>query len=186
MRVRKQSKVRERSVVFLVICEGETEREYVEKLKSHYRLPIMVKTKVVGTRINPRLVKQFIIDLDLSSDRLCRVFMVYDADVECIVDRLKEIDGTLILSNPCIELWFMLHGRDYHRHSHSEGIVMELKSSHGVWSNYTKGNLNDTQVKFLIGHRQEAIDRAKNLSWQENPSTNFYLLIEALEKIKSS
>ncbi len=66
MRKRKISKKKEPRTVFLVICEGETEREYVEILKLWYRLPVVIKTRVSGNKINQRLVDQYIyMNLDL-------------------------------------------------------------------------------------------------------------------------
>ena len=54
--------------VFLVICEGDTEETYVEALKQHFRLPIAIKTKVSGNKINARLVAQYIKELGLAKD----------------------------------------------------------------------------------------------------------------------
>ena len=59
MRERRFKKARQPKKVFLVVCEGETEEEYVNMLKRHYRLPISIKTKVSGNAVNPRLVNQY-------------------------------------------------------------------------------------------------------------------------------
>lgn len=56
MRERRFKKSRQPKKVFLVVCEGETEEEYVNMLKRHYRLPIAIKTKVSGNAVNLRLI----------------------------------------------------------------------------------------------------------------------------------
>ena len=76
MRKRKISKKKEPRTVFLVICEGETEREYVEILKLWYRLPVVIKTRVSGNKINQRLVDQYIQELGLHKDDDYRHFFV--------------------------------------------------------------------------------------------------------------
>ena len=115
MRKRQVTKKKTPHKVFLVICEGETEKTYIETLKRHYRLPIVIKTRVSGTKINQRLVSQYIAELGIDKGDQCHVFFVYDADVDEIVEKLKQLNGTLILSNPCIELWYLLHVKEYRK-----------------------------------------------------------------------
>lgn len=55
MRERRYKKARKPRKVFLVVCEGETEEDYVNILKRHYRLPITIKTKVSGNAVSIRL-----------------------------------------------------------------------------------------------------------------------------------
>lgn len=184
MRTRRFVKKKTPREIFLVICEGETEREYVELLKLHYRLPVTIKTKISGSKISQRLVSQYLADLGIGKEDSCRVFFLYDADVEDIIDRLATLSGTLILSNPCVELWYMLHVNDYRKPVNSSGIVRELAASHEVWSNYQKGCLNQGQSKFLVERRSQASARAHQLKWHNNPSSNMHVLLEAMENAK--
>ena len=183
MRERKK-KMRAPRKVFLVICEGETEREYVEGLKRFYRLPITIKTKVSGNNINPRLIRQYLQELGLSKDDGYAVFYIYDADVECIVQKLEAMDGTVILTNPCFELWYLLHVKTHNSSLSSDGIVKTLVSCHPVWKSYIKGGLNNEQMKFLIENQEDACNRAKTLTPGQNPSSNMYEFISSLENEK--
>lgn len=183
MRERRIKKKKDPHGVFLVVCEGETEKEYVELLKRYYRVPVVIKTKVSGTKVNQRLVSQYLYEMGIRDDDNYKVFFVYDADVSHIVEKLKTLDGTPILSNPCIELWFILHVRDYYKRQDSTGIVKDLMASHDIWNNYQKGRLNSEQSKFLIENSDVAIARARHKN--DNPSSNVYLLIEELEKSKN-
>ena len=99
--------------MIFVVCEGDTEQAYVEMLKRYYRLPITVKTKVSGNRINSKLLNQYIAELGLDKEYECIVFLMYDGDVKAVVDRLNSLKGTLILSTPCIEYWFLIHSLNH-------------------------------------------------------------------------
>lgn len=181
MRERKFKKTRQPKKLFLVICEGETEEEYVNLLKRHYRLPIMIKTKVSGNTINQRLVNQYMKELGLGKEDVCRVFYIYDADIDCMVERLLKLPGMTILSNPTIELWYLLHSRDNRRFIAPNSIVKELSASHSIWDLYSKGTLSTDQQRFLLSNQQSATERAEKMDWPANPSSNMHSFIRALE-----
>lgn len=182
MRERRYKKTRNPKRVFLVLCEGETEKTYIETLKRHFRLPVAIKAKVSGANINARLVNQYLHELGLENPRDYRVFFVYDSDVQPVVDRLRELQGEAILTNPCIELWYLLHVRDHSRMQTSEEILRLLKATHSVWAGYTKGILSRDQQRHLLERYADAKVRASRLSWPNNPSSNFYDFIKALEE----
>lgn len=186
MRKRKCSIKRAPREVFLVICEGETEKAYAETLKHQYRLPILIKTKIAKMSINQRLVNQYLSEMGLEKDDKSHVFFMYDADVDCIVENLKKLDGTLILSNPCIEVWFILHVKSYRKSIDSSSMVAELKASHPVWARYVKGKFSSAQANCLSENRSTAVERAKQMGVGGNPSSNMYVLIEELETVSNS
>ena len=181
MRERRFKKIKKPRKVFLVVCEGETEEEYVNMLKRHYRLPITIKTKVSGNAVNIRLINQYVKELGLEKNDGHRLFYIYDADVECIVDRLLDMPGTAILSNPSIELWYLLHAKEYQRHAKSDLIIKDLSSSNPVWRSYVKGRLIPSQQMFLLTHQDEASRKAEKMEWPGNPSSNMYEFIHMLE-----
>lgn len=181
MRERRFKKERRPRRVFLVVCEGETEKTYAEALRHFFRVPVTIKTKVSGNAINARLINQYLKELNLTKDDDYTVFYIYDCDVECIIDKLHRLPGEKILTNPCFELWYMLHSRDHARVVQSDTVVKSLVESHSVWDRYAKGRLSPEQTDYLMAHRHEASARAKRLSWPGNPSSNVYALIEALE-----
>lgn len=184
MKARKYGKPRTPRKVILVICEGDTEKAYVDMLRLHYRLPITIKARVVGNRINERLVNQFLKEEGLKGEDDAQVVYIYDADIKPLVEHLKKLSGTLILSDPCIEFWFLLHGRDYYRFISSGEIVDILERSHTVWKGYVKGILTEKQKEFLLTHGEEASARAKLLDANATPGTNVYQFLEILENEK--
>ncbi|MBD5246683.1 MAG: RloB domain-containing protein [Barnesiella sp.] len=185
MRERITRKKKRSHRTFLVICEGETERVYIEALKHQYRLPIAIRTKVSGNAINQRLVSQYLKELGLYDKDEYRIFYVYDCDIECIVDRLNKLEGTTILTNPCIELWFLLHLKEHSRACSSESIVKMLSAAHPSWKNYTKGKFSHEQHNQLMSNYQQAIQRADKLEKHANPSSDMPLFIRELDNEKN-
>lgn len=184
MRVRKYKKARYPHKVFLVICEGETEETYINLLKRYYRVPVLIKTRVSGNSINERLLWQYVRELELQKEDDFAIFYVYDCDVDCVVDKIKKLPGVAILSNPCFELWYLLHVKYMGKSLNSASLHKILTTCHPVWKNYTKGCLSDNQMQLLISGKEDAIRRAKDLIWHANPSTNLYEFLEALEREK--
>ena len=185
MRDRIIRKKRKPHRTFLVICEGETERVYIEALKHQYRLPIAIRTKVSGNYINRRLVSQYLKELGLVDKDEYRVFYVYDCDVKCIVEKLNTLEGTPILTNPCIELWFLLHIYDHKGFISSDSVVKTLSAAHPSWKNYSKGTLSIDQHKMLMNNCNRAIERADKLDQHANPSSDMPIFIRALESEKN-
>lgn len=181
MRERRYKKTRKPHKVFLVVCEGESEEEYVNLLRRHYRLPITIKTKVSRNAVSSRLVSQYLKELGLTKNDDCRVFFIYDADVDCIVNKLLNLPGTAILSNPAVELWYLLHSKDHRRYIQSDSIVNELMSSHPVWNSYVKGRLTMDQERHLLANKEAASLKSKRMVWPANPSSNMHEFIKALE-----
>lgn len=185
MRERKFRKKRLPHKVYLAICEGETEKSYVELLRRHYRVPVTIKTRVSGNSINSRLVDQYIRELGVGSAEECRVFCIYDADVQPVVERLQSLGGTVILTNPCFELWYILHSVEHRHPVDSDEVIKMLKDSHPVWEKYMKGRLTADQSELLMTNSSDAVRRASKLTWPGNPSSNMGAFIEALENLKN-
>lgn len=172
MRERRYKKPRTPRRIFLVICEGETEKTYVETLKQHFRLHISIKTRVSGNAINGRLITQYLTELGLDKNNLPDVFKIYDADDEIIVKKLLDLPGTTILTNPCIEFWYLIHAVEWTRHVPSGETLRLLKTSHAIWKNYNKGILHTAQQDFLLQNYHIASERARKLGRYANPSSN--------------
>ena len=59
-RERKPSKEKKIKPHYWVFCEGQTEEAYVCFLRSKYRIPIEIVPKVLGNKINERLINTYI------------------------------------------------------------------------------------------------------------------------------
>lgn len=184
MRARQFKRSRRARHIYLVICEGETERVYVEALRGYFRVPVMIKTKVSGNTLTPRLVRQYVAELQVDNDDDYTIFYIYDGDVQVVADRLKSLPGNPILSYPCVEMWFLLHMKEHSRHVDSDEVVRLLRSSDRRWSKYAKGVLDSAQLNILLQNHPDASKRAKRLNKGKNPSSDLHEFIDLLESQK--
>ena len=168
--------------IALVICEGETEVCYINLLKSWYKSPIRIISHIEGTKITPSLVEKRTKELKISQWDKVHTFLMYDMDVQAINEKLHKCQAEMLLSNPCFEIWLLLHAKDQKTVIETDALVKELKKSAPVWKNYSKSAFTDTQKSFLNDNTDVAVARAKDLCEFQNPSTGIYKLIEMLKE----
>lgn len=107
---------------------------------------------------------------------------MYDLDVRNMFERLHKVpEATLLCSNPCFELWLLLHFTEQNAELTSEECVNRLSS---FVKQYKKGTLNTSDRNYLIDNTPIATERAKRLSAFNNPSTSIYLLTDQLDELK--
>jgi patatin-like phospholipase/acyl hydrolase len=166
---------------FWIFCEGATEVAYVCFLRSIYRIPVDIVTKISGSNIHVSDIRKY--KQGKPTHKKDKDFLIYDADVQATLERLKSIrDVTLIASNPSIELWFLLHYKTQTSHIITNECIKELSNRNR--NTYKKGNIDNKLGIRLTGYYLEACKRAKTLTLYNNPSSSMYLLIEALEEAK--
>ena len=165
---------------YFVFCEGDSEVAYVEALRSHYRLPIHIIAKKTLLNITPTLVERCKATyIQTKSDQ---TFLMYDLDVHKMFERLQKVPGaTLLCSNPCFELWLLLHFTEQNAELTSEECVNRLSS---FVKQYKKGTLSTSDRNYLIDNTPIATERAKRLFAFNNPSTSVYLLTDQLDELK--
>lgn len=181
-RKRENRRSRHMRKVFLVICEGETEETYIDFLRQSFRSPIKIVTKISGTEISKRKIDQYRNDLKIYGNEVIETFLMYDMDVPAIVNKLKQLNAELLLSNPCIELWFLLHCVEVHTEVSSTECFKRLITSHSVWSNYQKPILSLKQRELLWSNKEVAILRACVLAEFSNPSSSIFKLLNRLKR----
>lgn len=181
-RKREERPPRKMKPVYIVFCEGETEEAYVNFLRQNYRSPIKIIANVLGNEITSDIVQKRIDEMKISADDDFTIFLMYDLDVSAVNSKLNKISATRLLSNPCIELWFILHSLKNQCALTSAGCLQKLRQCGNEWKNYEKGRLTETQKKILWNKRLEAVNNAKTLTEDENPSSTVFRLIEKLEE----
>lgn len=167
--------------IALVICEGETEERYINLLKKWYKSPIRIVSHIEGTKITQSLVDNRTRELKLSKWDKVHTFLMYDMDVPSINEKLLACKAEKLLSNPCFEIWLLLHAKDQKTAITTDALIKELKKSAAIWKNYAKSEFTNTQETFLKSTTDTATARAKNLTELQNPSTGIYKLIELLK-----
>jgi hypothetical protein len=179
MRQKRQSKGKEIRPTLFVFCEGETEDAYIKYLRSLYRLPIEVVIKIKGSGINKRYIDEC--KKNKTTHPKDRTFLIYDYDVPEIVDKLKKIEKVeLIFSNPCFELWYLLHFQNQTGEITTDECVSKLMTH---IQNYRKGAIDNRLKDRLSDNKENAVSKAKSLPRFANPFTDIYLFIETLDKI---
>lgn len=165
---------------FFVFCEGDTEVKYVEMLRAQFRCPIHIIPKKTLLNITPKFVERCKANYMQTAKDI--TFLMYDLDVPTMLERLKKVpDAILLCSNPCFELWLLLHAKNQEAPITSEAAVKELIKSSEVWRTYTKGVITRNQQTFLENNMDVALVRATHLRAFQNPSTSVYKLISMLK-----
>ena len=108
-RRRRKPQGRKINPTLYVFCEGATEEAYINLLKTEYRLPsVVVHPKVKGIDISERFINRY--KQEKSTHPKDRTFLFYDLDVTGTLAHLQKIKNSILLvSNPTVELWFLLH-----------------------------------------------------------------------------
>ena len=168
--------------IALVICEGETEASYINLVKKWYKSPVRIVSHIEGTKISQALVEKHKKALKISAMDNVDTFLMYDMDVPVVNDKLMTCKAELLLSNPCFEIWLLLHAKNQKSALSSGDVLNELKKSASVWNNYNKAVYTETQKTFLKEHLDDAISRAKSLKEFQNPSSGIFKLLDVLKK----
>ena len=106
---------------------------------------------------------------------------MFDLDVDRMLEHLQNIpDAVLLVSNPCVELWYLLHFEECHVKLTQNACIKKLKRH---LEHYTKGTLALNEKQQLSEKTSKATARAKMLETYNNPSTTIYKMIELLESL---
>lgn len=201
---RKEAKLSPHDIV-LIVCEGKkTEPHYLQDLRDDFKLN-NANIKILGAGADPsKIIKAAINEFKINDyDRIYCVFdkdqhSQYESALKRIISLREHPNNPIpiyaINSVPCFEYWLLLHFEDTTRPykgnkkgtSSAEQVISNLKQ---YIKNYKKGD-GDIYEK-TKPNQAIAIKRAKkNLKLQQNnntdnPSTNFFELIEYLINLKN-
>jgi len=183
----------------LVCCEGAvTEPSYLNDLKSKLRIRL-VHIEVVPSGSDPKTLVDGAVERKQQAERNARrekddnlkydeVWCVFDVDAHEHIPDAKQKAGAnkinLAISNPCFELWLLLHFQDQRGH-------IERHQAQSACRGYMPGYEKEVPFDLVYPHHQEAVDRAVALDqWQqeqgrtgENPSTGVHRLTERITEL---
>lgn len=161
---------------FFVFCEGKTEAAYVDLLRRNFRVPVEIIARVSDSNISQPYIDRCKRDRFTTQDD--KTFLMFDLDVPGMLEHLRKIkDATLLLSNPCIEYWFLLHYNDVSREISSAECLTRLKA---IDAEYSKGDFSAAMKKVLIEGIETAAARAKTKEAYTNPSSTVHLLTKEI------
>ena len=167
--------------VILVLCEGETEECYVDFLKQKYRLPIKIVSKIVGSKISARLIKRHKKELSLTNSENIDCFLMYDADVQSVVDNLLTCEEKLLLSRPCIEVWFLAHSKKVPAKDISSEECVNMLKKDNPWTDYKKGKLSLEQQEILWEKRLVA---GNNIAYEQETDRPFSMMRDFIDTLE--
>ncbi|MFB9542320.1 RloB family protein [Micromonospora sagamiensis] len=162
----------------LVVTNGEsTERAYLEglrqKLSEQYRLVVAVEKGSPVDAVRGAARRRDDNDVD-------HAYVVCDVDQYPTAEPTSEarrLGVTLLWSNPCFEVWLILHHADCTKYLENAGKAADLLRVH------VKG-WSKTRLEFDAFREgiEAAVDRARKLGEPPaaNPSTAVWRLVEAL------
>lgn len=176
----KQPRGKKMNPTFFVFCEGKTEAAYVDLLRRNFRVPVEIIARVSDSNISQPYIDRCRRDRFTTPED--KTFLMFDLDVPGMLEHLKKIkEATLLLSNPCIEYWFLLHYNEANKEMSSAQCLTRLKA---IDAEYSKGNFSVAMKKVLIEGIDTAASRAKAKEDYTNPSTTVHLLTDEILKSK--
>lgn len=148
--------------------KGESEKKYFQALNQKYRNHYNIRF-ATGNETDPIGIVKNVEDsirnmgLDTKNGDLffCVIDADYDSSKESVINkakhRAKDKGIKVIISNPCFELWLLLHFTKTTKLMNSIEVERELKT---YLSRYKKGQLDFSKFESKI---DEAVKRAKEI-----------------------
>ncbi|OKP69291.1 hypothetical protein A3842_26195 [Paenibacillus sp. P3E] len=183
-----------------ILCEGQTEEAYFNNFKSR-RVNIDVKV-AKAKQTDPisllaeanRIINDKQLDVKSGVDEIwCIVDLDVAVDNDYVVQllsRAKKHCTNIVYSNPCFEVWFLLH---YERLNTNISIKKLIKKLEKYIPNYKKGECiftyigDQTDNAILNAERLEKInaEKIKILQYKEcDPHTEVYKLVKKLQSFR--
>ncbi len=183
----------------LIVCEdSKSSLLYLDKLRKFHSIS---SKDIVILSPNSRSAPCNLIEYGkkkLEKERFDIIYFVFDRDkhttYDNTLDMIKELDikAYAITSNPCFELWYLLHFK-YNTRSFSDcgELIKELKKE-PEFNDYRKGDKDCRFFEKIQSKIQCAIENSEKLSKDKdilgkkhhrNPTTYVYELVECFEKI---
>lgn len=184
MRRERTAKPRKMLPLFLVFCEGDTEEAYINFLRQNYRIPIKIIPKKIGSEISQKLINRYKKELTGKSESI-QIFLLYDGDVNSVVENLRNCDGILLLSKPCIEIWFLAHLIKISETEISSDNCIKCLMKQPGFENYKKAYFSQKQELLLWENRELAVECMKAKVSTSSTYSSVYKLIEILEVEKN-
>ena len=195
----------------LIVCEGKkTEPNYFSSLIANLKLTAAEVKIYNGRGSAPKSVVEFGIEIFEMESDFDLVFFVFDKDNHdsyaaalSMVENLKtkgkyksKIIGA-ITSNPCFEVWFLMHFEPYDKPFTSSGgkspcgNVIAVLRKQACFKNYSKGQRNHfdlliDRLQIAKKNAAQVLKRSKEAGDQKhygNPTTLVHELVIALENL---
>lgn len=181
--------------LFFIGCCGQTETRYFQRIIRELRGKLHLKVKAIPK--DPSTILKKVLKIP-RIDEQDQKWLVIDKDnfknIQYLISTAKRQGVQVAYSNPCFELWILLHYEYLETEISIQNCIKKLEHHIGRQKNLKryKYEKNDTNLyNYIYANRSAAVRRAKKLMeyWQSkgelnpdrnNPSTNIFSLIELL------
>lgn len=200
--LRRRGPVRDPLPLILVVCEGEvTEPRYIETFRlAHGANTVRVRVEAPGG--DPRALVETAIRLRDEATRRAKrerdrnlaydeVWCVFDVDEHARTPEARHLAASsrirLAVSNPCFELWLLLHFAERTAHVTTAQVVKLLRGHLPTYQKHVR--FDDVHHGYLDAvERGKALDRRHGELGSEggNPSTGMYRLTERIREFGKS
>jgi hypothetical protein len=188
---------RQRKKRFLLYCEGEvTERDYFQGFSRFLRSPLIEVKVAPEWRKDPKRLVELAKEARSAADREARlarddslrydeVWCVFDCDeharLKPAIDQATALELGLAVSNPCFDLWLLLHFQDQH-------AAITTKKAGDAVRGHVPRYVKHMDFARLGGRGSDAVKRAQQLDAicqrkderYGNPTTGVWQLIVRL------
>lgn len=171
--------------LYVIATEGAvTEKIYFNEMfrRKNIRMPILATKS--GDSSPDKVFKRLIEYRRTYNASPNELWLVIDRDnwnkvtLDAIAKECQKKDYNLIISNPCFELWLLLHQKNPKQPLTIANCVNELKK---LIPGYTKSKFNIENIHKNVGlaiNHAKVLDNKKDI--QEPPSTKVFKLVEKL------
>lgn len=194
--LRRRPPFREAKRRILIVCEGiVTERHYFNDLRIQTKSLVELKIESGGT---PKTLVERAVNFQKTAEKAAKrskdenlkydlTWCVFDVDEHPFLadarQQARDNGIKVAISNPCFELWALLHFQDQHAH-------IERHNVQRLCREYMPGYEKRLPVETLLARHDDAVRRSKELQqWHHsretesaNPSTGVHLLTEEIIK----
>lgn len=193
----RRSRQRRPKNVILIVCEGkETEMNYFRRFNS----------RGCGVRIKPihrgctdpksivveakKAIREYSIDFDNGDEVWCVFDLDHSTneDLEVAVQDAESNNIGVALSNPCIELWYLVHFEMIHSQKTIAETEEKLKSHINGYTksmdvyDLLKDKLDDAISRAKQMNEKHNEDDTKLFSRESNPSSQIFKLVESIKR----
>jgi hypothetical protein len=200
--LQRRGPIRDPLPVILVVCEGKvTEREYIEEFRLAHGVTT-VRVHVIAPGGDPKALVEHAVALRDSAAREARrtrdmnaaydeAWCVCDVDAHARLAEAQQIAARsgvrIAVSNPCFELWLLLHFADQTAHLNAAQAVDLVKrhlaryDKHLRFRDVADGYPDAVRRAEALRKRHEELGSAGG-----NPSTGVYVLTERIRQYSRS
>jgi hypothetical protein len=187
----------------IIVCEGETETNYFDEIRQRWRIPAL-DWKILPSKFGsgPEKVVDYAETQAREEGRWEEVYCVFDRDdhhyyanalikAQNISGKIRTkgregvpISFTAIPSDPCFDLWFLIHFKLITREEHRDEILRLLKIAIPGYSKGCRGMFDRTigDLNKACKHA-ESLRQRKSQTGNSNPSTDVDILVNRLNEI---